>query len=243
MKRIYIILLLLSPLFLKAQTGCSDPDAPNYYCNTAFDCVFGGLDSNWAPIWTLPAGFTDDGSCIYYGCTDANADNYDSTANTDDGSCVISGCTDDGQQSWSVNPGDAACNYNPNATTSDGSCVYPVIYYDCDGACLNDTDGDGTCDELEVPGCTDPNAFSGYNPNATEDDGSCIAVVLGCIDNTMFNYNNLANTDDGSCIPFVYGCMDPIACNYNADANAGNGCWYAEEYYDCNDVCLNDADG
>jgi hypothetical protein len=193
MKKIYIILLFLSPLFLKAQTGCSDPAAPNYYCNTAFDCIMVGFDSNFAPIWDLPPGFTDDGSCIYYGCTDPNADNYDSTANTDNGTCIISGCTDDGQQSWSVTPGSPACNYDSSATTSDGSCTYPATYYDCDSNCLNDSDGDGVCDELEVLGCTDPNAYSGYNSNATEDDGSCI--------------------------PFVYGCMDSTACNYNPDAN------------------------
>ena len=30
---------------------------------------------------------TDDGSCIYPGCTDATATNYDPNANLDDGSC------------------------------------------------------------------------------------------------------------------------------------------------------------
>ena len=42
-----------------------------------------------------------------------------------------------------------ACNYNPLANEEDGSCTYAEEYYDCDGNCLNDTDGDGTCDELE----------------------------------------------------------------------------------------------
>ena len=31
---------------------------------------------------------TDDGSCIYPGCTDSTATNYDANANLDDGSCV-----------------------------------------------------------------------------------------------------------------------------------------------------------
>ena len=35
-----------------------------------------------------------------------------------------------------------------------------------------DTDADGICDDDEVAGCTDPTAAN-YNPNATDDDGSC----------------------------------------------------------------------
>ena len=246
MKKIIILFLFTLPFFIKAQSGCSDPAADNYFCNTPAGqtggCMMVGFDPITGPIWSLPFGFTDDGSCIYYGCTDSSADNYDSSANTDDGSCVISGCTDDGQQSWSVNPGTPACNYDSAANLNDGSCTYPLTYYDCNNICINDTDGDGVCDELEVLGCTDPNAFSGYNPNATDDDGSCVSVVFGCTDNTMFNYNSLANTDDGSCVPFVYGCMDTNACNYNSLANSGNSCVYAETYYDCNSECLNDSD-
>jgi len=42
-----------------------------------------------------------------------------------------------------------ACNYNPSATQNDGSCTYADLYYDCDGNCLNDTDMDGECDEVD----------------------------------------------------------------------------------------------
>ena len=139
-----ILLLFLSPLFLKAQTGCSDPEASNYYCNNAFDCVFGGVDANFAPIWDLPTGFTDDGSCL--GCTNPNADNYNPLAGVDNGSCVVSGCTDDGQQSWSVTYGSPACNYDSTATLNDGSCTYPAANADCAG-CLEgfELDADGNC--------------------------------------------------------------------------------------------------
>ena len=107
-------------------------------------------------------------------------------------------------------------------------------YYDCNDVCLNDVDGDGVCDELEIAGCTDSDAFN-YDSTATDDDGSCIAVfmvvqtilcgimiqhantddgscvpfIYGCTDDTMLNYNSSANTDDGSCIPFIYGCTNP----------------------------------
>jgi len=30
------------------------------------------------------------------------------------------------------------------------NCEYPELYYDCDGECLNDSDGDGICDEFEL---------------------------------------------------------------------------------------------
>ena len=45
-------------------------------------------------------------------------------------------------------------------------------------------------------GCTDPTALN-YNPNAIEDDNSCI--ILGCTDSTSINYNPNATDDNGSC--------------------------------------------
>ena len=99
-----------------------------------------------------------------------------------------------------------ACDYNPEANV-DGDCTFPIEYYGCDNECINDADGDGVCDELEVVGCQDPTAFN-YNESAT-DPAECEEVVFGCTDPTMFNYNELANTENNSCIPFIYGCTDP----------------------------------
>ncbi len=42
----------------------------------------------------------------------------------------------------------------------------------CGGDCTSDIDGDGVCDTDEVPGCDDPLADN-YDPNATDNDGSC----------------------------------------------------------------------
>ena len=35
---------------------------------------------------------------------------------------------------------------------------FPPFGYDCDGNCLNDTDGDGVCDPFEMTGCQDMSA-------------------------------------------------------------------------------------
>ena len=40
-----------------------------------------------------------------------------------------------------------ACNYNNSATDDDGSCTFAETYYDCNGICINDSDGDMVCDE------------------------------------------------------------------------------------------------
>ena len=63
----------------------------------------------------------------------------------------------------------------------DDSCEYAAEYYDCDGNCLNDADGDGVCDELEIDGCSDSEACN-YDASATELDDSCeyAADVYDC---------------------------------------------------------------
>ena len=136
-------------------SGCTDPEASNYDVSgpdrqwklfvpwlyrrlggqfrrlrpttmTAVACL------SDVPISTAgnfdPQANTDDGSCFYPGCTDAEACNYDAAADTDDGSCL------DASETWGVD------------------------YLDCDGSCLNDADQDGVCDEDEVDGCDDVTA-------------------------------------------------------------------------------------
>ena len=100
-------------------------------------------------------------------------------------------------------------------TGSCGGGTYAVVY-DCDGVCLNDVDGDGVCDELEIAGCTD-NGACNYDSAATDDDASC--EYLTCA-----------------------GCTDAEACNFDGDATIEDGtCDYAEEFFDCDGNCLNDA--
>ena len=197
--------------------GCMDSTSLNYNPLANTDngsCIpiIYGCTNNLAFNYDSTAT-VDDGSCIatVYGCTDPTSFNYDPNANVDNGTCIYLGCTDA-----------TACNYDSTANVDNGGCMYPPQYYDCNYVCLEDTDGDGICDSLEIPGCMNPLSIN-YNPNATDDDGSCIPYVYGCTDSTAFNYNPLANTDDGSCIPIVTGCTDPIMFNYNPNANTDDG--------------------
>ena len=84
-----------------------------------------------------------------------------------------------------------------------------------------------------------------YNPDAEEDDGSCL--ILGCTNPTMFNYDPNANTDNGGCIPFINGCTDATMFNYDPNANTDNGtCLTAQQAAiglwdvspDCDDITV-----
>ena len=79
--------------------------------------------------------------------------------------------------------------------------------------------GGGYC---PVYGCTNPSA-NNYNPNATQDDGSC-TYNYGCTDPSAYNYDSSAVINDGSCI--YQGCMDPNANNYNPNATVSGTCTY-----------------
>ena len=92
MRKVLIILLSLSPLFLKGQSsGCGDPSAINYYCFILNNCDFvldeiTGIPIMGAngPITALPDDFTDDGSCFFNpGCMDEDYVEYNSSHDAD----------------------------------------------------------------------------------------------------------------------------------------------------------------
>lgn len=87
-----------------------------------------------------------------------------------------------------------------------------------DGECVNDTDGDGVCDEFEIAGCYEPDACN-YDPNATDDSMNCDYTCYGCIDVVACNFNAIATVDDGTCdFLSCAGCMNAMACNYDMEA-------------------------
>jgi len=110
----------------------------------------------------------------------------------------------------------------PCASYDDSACTYPGTFTDCSGACNNDADGDGICDEEEIAGCTSAAACN-YNAAATDDDGSC-AIPSGC---DVCDAGAIASGDadgDGVCdADEVAGCTDVAACNYDAAATDDNG--------------------
>jgi hypothetical protein len=74
-------------------------------------------------------------------------------------STILYGCTDS-----------IACNFDVNANTDDNTCTYALLYYDCDGACINDIDEDGDCDEVDFD--------DEIGLNEVEDQGSRLLKMI-----------------------------------------------------------------
>ena len=116
-----------------------------------------------------------------------------------------------------------ACNFDPEATlNAAGSCTFPLNQFlDCNGDCNNDADGDGICDEFEIPGCMDEAAIN-FNPYATQDDGTCMVLTGGCVIPFACNYDPNADFYDGTCdfdclyLTTEMGCNHEMACNFGA---------------------------
>ena len=244
-----------------ADGVCDELELPGCQIQSACNYDSTATDSDGSCEFTTCAG------CVYpYAC------NYDPEATIADNTCEFgncAGCTDL-----------AACNYNPTLTEDDGSCLYydacgicggeAPLYYDCEGNCLNDADGDGVCDELEVLGCmdssacnfdaeaTDPGACSypeqhydctGQCLNDTDSDGVCDELeIAGCAATEACNYNAAATDDDGSCT-FAVGCdtcsgeQDGTGTVIDNDADDDGVC-DADEVAGCIDLlaCNFDAD-
>lgn len=218
--------------------GCDDETACDYDANAT--------DNDGS--CTYPAEFYTCEGCIHdtdndqvcdelevTGCQDIIASNYNPEATDPPASgeeCSYeAGCT----------VADA-CNYSAEATVANNDlCFWAETYYDCYGECIQDSDGDGVCDELEIAGCDDASACN-FQMDATDNDGSCeYAETFFDCDGACLN-----DTDgDGVCDELeIAGCEDADACNFDATATDSDGsCTYAEPYYDCEGNCLNDLDG
>jgi hypothetical protein len=85
--------------------------------------------------------------------------------------------------------------------------------------------------------------FSEGNPeNSVNVYMDVTAPACGCMDPLADNFNSEALYQDGAC--FYLGCTDAASCNYESMADTDDGsCEYPDAGYDCDGVCLNDADG
>jgi len=238
------------------SVGCTITTACNYNSFASVGdstCTFPGCTDSLACNFDVNAG-CDDGNCSYPGFI-YNCQGLCFNDNDSDGVCnefEILGCTDL-----------LGCNYDSLATDA-GNCEYPEAFRDCSGICINDSDNDGVCDEEELAGCYDITACN-YEPLATDTGiceyaalyfdcaGNCLQdadgdsicdqlEVAGCIDSTACNYNAFVTISDSTCS--YPGCLIPEACNYDtaAGCNVDSLCSFPETYYDCDGLCVNDAD-
>ena len=199
-------------------TGAADENASNDAYTTSF-ATSSGADVTWTIVTDNYPGETtwsvtdDAGSTVWsggpYGATGTT---YTETV------CLPYGC-----YTLTVNDsyGDGiCCAYGTGSfELSSGGTVLAS-----GGEFASTTSSNFCLDAPSVPGCTDPTATN-YNPQATEDDGSCIAAVAGCTDENACNYDASANQEDGSCeypAPIVTSCG---TCEV-----------------DCGGTCLADAD-
>jgi hypothetical protein len=164
----------------------------------------------------------DSGDPIVHGCTDPNAENYDSSAEINDGTCTYpcNPCEGDclcpdGTYSPNCCPIDpengctdpAANNFNSNATLDDGSCQYDIV------GCSGD-DCDGSSEIL--PGCTPQNINSllEYNNKCIASSGNRfytkLVTGLGDDCSTMEAWKMIIIQEilNRKGLPCIYNCTD-----------------------------------
>ena len=186
---------------------------------------------------------SDPDLCLFGGCTDETACNFEFDALINDGTCWFpsdsSWCDCDANvvDALGVCGGDCALNLDndcfcddppspePDLCTNINACNYfacepfandTCAFFDCSGNC------GGTDDSCA--GCTSEFACN-YSPSASEDDGSCeFDSCAGCTSPVACNYNATATLDDNSCdYSSCAGCTYPGACNFDPSATLENG--------------------
>jgi len=232
------------------QADSADFGFAAFHGFTLEDCappppVFGCMDDNFVEF--LPQATVDTGMCFtekIFGCTDAEAFNYDSIANTD---ILVDSCThtlrltDLAGNGWAgsylqVFQGD---NFLGIFTLDDGfdtTFTFDLSISEPVGVKFNITQqSDFTAVQcgyslyseenvaIEIEGGfvnpIPPFVILYGEPGCGD---NCIEKTYGCIDETALNYNDSVNTDDGSC-HYIAGCTNPSFIEYNEEADFDDG--------------------
>lgn len=245
--------------------GCTDFFAINYNPYATVDdgsCVYdngGGDTTNVDCEDGVPAQF--------YLCTFGNGANVGVEIISPDGDVIFEqdGFNDMEIMYIDVCLEDGVC-YDVNMSNSEETGWYGGYWWlningvqtatdSLDDDLSEETGSLGTYGACPIEGCTDPEAIN-YNPDAEEDDGSCIYLEdCECDDvydpvcaypltgagtwgeATTFDNECWALCQgawviyDGECgNPTVYGCTDPAAINYSPYATEDDGsCFYIED--------------
>jgi len=221
-----------------------------YHGFTVDDCappppIYGCMDDTYVEF--LPQATLDTGMCYtpkLYGCTDAEAFNYDSIANTDilTDSCTHTlELTDLAGNGWAgaylqVFQGNnflgifTLDNGFDTAFTFELSIIEPISVkfnitqqsqftsVQCGYSLYSDEHV-----AIDAPGGFASPLIPFVIVNGMPYCGdNCIEKTYGCIDETALNYNDSVNTDDGSCY-YIAGCTNPNYIEYNADADFEDG--------------------
>ena len=181
-----------------------NPFTPEQYVNIRYSAI-----TDWPQIQEY------NNFIPIYGCTDAEACNYNPDAYANDDSCDYCSCTESPIQildciiSYGEFAGDVQPNYiwicptNGDSNLSSNNCT------------TNHCDGIPCVTKCEFNG--DGGECGTYNPNDEWERGICTSTCIGCTDENACNYNTNVTDDDESCA-------------------------YPEQYYNCDGSCITDTD-
>ena len=184
--------------------------------------IFGCMDSlasNYNPLATI-----DDGSCVYTSTCDCSSAVATFALNSDN-NIEWSVVLPSGFGMWKMEFVDGLGTVIPNTLTladglAGGSGPYSGII---DSTQLGVTDAMYNNNQLTGMFSWRCETTSSWECIASFTVTLSASVISGCTDPTMFNYNPLATVDDGSCIAIEYGCTNPLAPNFNPLANTDDG--------------------
>ena len=180
-----------------------DNSISNYNC---YNALFNGTSTLEQ---ALNNGWNCD--CVFVGCTDETALNYDETATIDDCSCIY----ENNCSSVSMITGSYTSEVSWNIEDSNGNIVLSGgSPYECTNYCFED--GCYTINMIDSYG-------DGWNGNTLVIDEYEYTFTTGTSAIGPFGYNN------DNCI--IEGCTNILADNYNEEANYDDGsCEYSCEY-------------